>query len=390
MAEDFTSDRTFLTPAFELLIEGQPIGRRVMADIIDLSFVDDLAAINSFEFSIYDWDPEALEPVYSYPFDEFGRARVFWDSKDPVPNLLPGSKLTLRLGYRDEGDLLTIMEGEVVSVTTGFPSSGLPVAKIRALDAFQRDMQTQWVEGNYSGRTLEIIDALCASVGLNRDFSAVEEDGEIEEDTPVDGPLFDEVEKRAKDMGLAMVTTQIDGAPGLRLEPPAASTQASVASFQWGRSLVDFTPSLSSASQNWEVAGRGADINGAEGQTGISVVHTWDDVPIALDPEAFGRHIGDNLQAVFGRGREVIKPDGGTSEDEVRKAVVARFREMAETLITGSGNCVGLPELRAGALIDIDKVGLMYSGKYRITQATHSFGASGYTTSFAATKLVFL
>jgi hypothetical protein len=54
---------------------------------------------------------------------------------------------------------------------------------------------------------------------------------------------------------------------------------------------------------------------------------------------------------------------------------------IAEGLVTGSGETVGLPELRLGELIELDGID-RFTKIYYVEQVTHSIGSSGYRSSF--------
>lgn len=58
--------------------------------------------------------------------------------------------------------------------------------------------------------------------------------------------------------------------------------------------------------------------------------------------------------------------------------------ERPKKSIIGSGECVGIPEIRPGEPIKIDGLGSMFSQKYTIIAANHSIGSSGYKTTFQA------
>ncbi len=51
-------------------------------------------------------------------------------------------------------------------------------------------------------------------------------------------------------------------------------------------------------------------------------------------------------------------------------------------MIQGSGSTVGVPTLRAGTIIFIEKLGERFSGRYFVTSTTHTIGDGGYTTQF--------
>lgn len=387
--ENFQSGRKFLTPAFRIELDGRDAGREVISDVLEVSFTDDLNAIDSFEFVLHDWDPVALRTRYSSPWDESGTPFTLYDGGPEVPNFEPGAKVSLYLGYLEDGDLPLIMEGEVVSLSPSFPASGSPTCRVRALNAFLRNLQKLRVEDNYDGTPKSIIEQICAENGVQVEIANVEEEGEEEESVEVEGILYDEIASRAEGYGLTITTvppTEAGAATTLLLSKPAESGAAKVAEFIWGRTLISFTPALSAANQVSEVVVRAGDPDASGSDQNIEVIRTWSD--IGLSPSALGpAGVADIDTAVRGV-REVIKPDDVATVEDAERAALARLRELAADMITGSGASVGLPTLRAGTTVTMSGLGARFDGTYRATQTTHAIGGSGYTTSFQARKEV--
>lgn len=376
---DFYRNRSFLTPAFEIRLEGQRLAGIAASEVIDISFTDDLENIPSFEFSIDDWDPVRLTPRYSSP-----------DPGSDRPVIRPGTRVDLYFGYRDEGELALIMEGEVISLSTAFPAASRPVAKVRAVDRFQRGLQRIWVEANLDGTDKAIVDRLCsqhAQPPVTLVWPPLEEGGEDRENVAIDGPLFDEIASRAKAYGLNMATRRNQGgAVELHLLRPAEDNDDAVAAFEWGRTLISFTPTLSTAAAIETVVCRGADPDGEGPARRIEVTRSWSD--IGLDDALLGPAGDGGISDAVAGLREVIKPDDVRTEADAIRAADRHLRDLAATLITGEGMSIGLPELRAGRLVELSGMGTRFSGLYRLTRTTHNFGAAGYTTSFSARKLV--
>lgn len=388
MADSFYSGRSFLTPAFEIRLEGQKLGALASADVLDISFTDDLESVPSFEFSIDDWDPVALRPKYSSPWDAIGNPLKAEDGS-PLPVIEPGVRVDLYFGYRDEGELALVMEGEVVSVSTAFPAAARPVAKVRVLDRFQRALQRIWVEANVEGTDKAIVDQLCAQHAeppVTLAWPPLDSEGEKRDKVAVDGPLFDEIASRAKAYGLRMVTEKTEGGYQLRLLRPGADSEGAVATFEWGRTLVSFTPTISAAAAVEFVLARGADPKGEGKARRIEVRRTWADV--GLDESLLGAPGKGGFSTAVSGLREVIKPDDIRTEEDATRAADARLRELAAGLITGEGVSVGLPELRAGRTVELIGLGARFSGLYRVTKTVHAFGGAGYTTAFSARKEV--
>ena len=126
-AENFQSGDAYLTPAFRIELDGRDAGREVISDVLEVSFTDDLGAVDNCEFVLHDWDPVALRPRYSSPWDESGQAFTLYEGGPEVPNFEPGAQVSLYLGYLENGDLPLIMEGEVVSLAPTFPRAGHPL-----------------------------------------------------------------------------------------------------------------------------------------------------------------------------------------------------------------------------------------------------------------------
>ena len=286
--ESFHGDRVFFAPAFRIKLNGQDTGRELIADVLELSFTDDLENIDSFEFVLHDWDAARLRPKFSSPWDESGQLLTLSEGGPTVPVFEPGAKVSLFMGYTEEGELPLIMEGEVVSLTPSFPASGAPTCRVRALDAFQRGLQKIPVEGNYSGTAKAIVEQLCRENDVTVQLSKVEDEGSEEEDVDIEGVLYDEIQKRAKDYGLSMVTvpaTEEGEKPTLFLSAPSEDTSAPVADFIWGRTLISFSPVLSAKGQVAEVVVRWGNPD-AKGDGRIEVTKTWADV--GLSPSALG------------------------------------------------------------------------------------------------------
>ncbi len=387
-AESFHADRSFFAPAFRIKLNGQDTGREVIADVLELSFTDDLENIDSFEFVLNDWDPVRLRPKFSSPWDESGRLLTLSPGGLPVPVFEPGAGVSLFMGYAEEGDLPFIMDGEVVSLSPSFPASGAPTCRVRALDAFQRGLQKIHVEGNYSGTAKAIVDQLCRENDVTVQWSNVEEEGAEEEDVDIEGILYEEIQKRAEGYGLSMMTIPASGEdskPTLFLSAPSEDTSPPVADFVWGRTLISFTPVLSAKGQVAEVVVRWGDPD-ADGGGRIEVTKTWSD--IGLSPSALGPAGQADIDTAVRGLREVIKPENIRTKADASRAALAHLRALAATLITGSGSSIGLPTLRAGKTVTLSGLGARFDGTWRLTQTTHAIGGGGYTTNFQARKEV--
>lgn len=385
----FYQERNFLTPAFRIELDGRDAGRDVIADVLEVSFTDDLDNINSFEFVLLDWDPVGLRPKYSSPWDDTGQPLTVGDTSKEVPNFEPGSKVSLFMGYLEDGEIPFIMEGEVVSIAPSFPASGAPTCRIRALNSFLRGLQKIRIENNYSGTAKAVVDAMCIEEDVKIEWSSLEDEGTEEEIVEVEGLLYDEIAKRAAEYGLKILTkspAETGGDPALFLASPSQGNDDPVVDFVWGRSLISFSPVLSAANQISQVTARGGNPAESGKDQQVESTKTWSD--IGLKPDALGPAGSADLETAVKGITEVIKPEGIETIEDAESAAIAHLRDLAATLITASGSSVGLPKLRAGATFSVAAMGARFNGSYRITQATHTINGSGYLTSFQCRKEV--
>ena len=65
---------------------------------------------------------------------------------------------------------------------------------------------------------------------------------------------------------------------------------------------------------------------------------------------------------------------------------MAILRDRHKEMVKASVTCVGLPDLRAGQRVQIEGLGVRFSGTYFVTETTHTIGDSGYTTKFNARR----
>ena len=111
----------FYVPAFEVRLQGQPLDRAVIRDVLSVTYTDSLDKLDSCQFTINNWDASQRRFKYS-------------DS-----NLFdPGTAIELYIGYYDRGDLTLMLRGQIVALSPDFPAGGQPTLQVRALNSLYR------------------------------------------------------------------------------------------------------------------------------------------------------------------------------------------------------------------------------------------------------------
>lgn len=128
--------------------------------------------------------------------------------------------------------------------------------------------------------------------------------------------------------------------------------------------------------------------NLADQLTGVKV-RFWDDkelkVVVAeaskIDKLGGNSKTGKDLLAALGTYEETIYMNV-SSESEAKSYAEAYLNHRAMKLITGNGECIGIPEIRAGRYLKIDGAGEKYNQPYYVTGAEHLLDGDGYVTRF--------
>jgi phage protein D len=140
--------------------------------------------------------------------------------------------------------------------------------------------------------------------------------------------------------------------------------------------LVSFFPRLTTMGQTSGVAVQGRDPARPDQQ--VRAVVGTDDAgasgspPAAALPSAGAVDIGN---------RTLLRPVADQAEAAALAEALADTTQPWQ--ITGSGTCIGRPDVRAGDPVRIEGVGSRFSGEYAVTAATHTYSpATGYRTDF--------
>lgn len=316
----------------------------------------------------------------------------------------------LEIGYAPD-PLEEVFVGEITGVEPTFPAGGMPTIKVVAQDFLHR--LTQGTKDRAfrisipSVGNFPIPDVLITTI-----VSAL--DGLIAAPDPVGGTLnavislaaynkfrdesqsmvrrqrgtsdFQFLTQIAKDNGWEMYIDHTAEPRGyvLRFVFLVQDYSPSL-SLQWGESLMEFTPRLTTVG---DVFGVSARIWIASLKMEFVIVVSWDydraAFNVMLYPSLVG-DLGDILGAEVASKTIALAP---TSMARTPYAILSELLPRLNNRLTGSGSTLGDLRIRAGKVINLEGLGEEFSGLYRITSATHSLDSGGYKTSFNARKEV--
>lgn len=364
-AQPIYTGQDFYVPAFEMRLRGANVPRDVIRDVMQVSFKDSLTDVDSFDVTINNWDADTRAFKYSddYLFD-------------------PGTEIELWMGYRDSS-LKLMITGEIVELRPSFPSAGQPTLVIHGLDLLHRLRKEQRARAYVSKTDTEIARQIASGLGitlapLSPDVLALETryDYLIQDNTYDIIFLLDRARRIGYD--LRVLESGADGSvQGRKLYfAPSTSVKRPTYELVWGRSLVEFQPSLSTANQVGSVVVRGWD---AVNKKKFEHTATMDDLATrGLGPQ--GRN--QTLYRSFSDRKEVVATKIVASKKEAEQLALETLQIIAKGLVTGTASVVGLPDLRTGNVVMISGIGTRFDGRYFVTDSTHTISDAGYITQF--------
>ncbi len=155
--------------------------------------------------------------------------------------------------------------------------------------------------------------------------------------------------------------------------PPERAASVTLA---WGADLLSFAPRMTLAEQVDAVFVRGWDVEKQQAIVGQAKKGR-------LYPSIGESKNGADWAGGFGRGQMVIVDQPVVSQAEANALAAARLDELSGAFVQAEGLAFRRPDIRAGGLVKLEKLGKRFSGDYLVTSATHSFTPEGFQTTFA-------
>jgi len=373
----FRLGQTFYVPVFEVRIANNPLPEGVIRDVMQVTYKDSVAEIDNFELKVNNWDAQKMKLKYE-------------PASDPSHKNLfdPGKRFELRMGY--QGDTKLMVTGEITTLEPMYPESGGPTLTVRGLNVLH-SLRTEQHTYSWPGKR----DSDIATDLGNRPRRA-NQPGlgvKVRTDPPPTEPpetyvmmnnQYDIVFllERARRHNYEVVLVENDAnssQPYIYFGPPRSKTLAPAYRLEWGKSLISFRPTLTTARQVSEVVVRGWD---RRTNKPIEEKANWQD-QVAAGPERDRMNL---MAQAFGGRSEVITNRPVHTAAEAKQMAKDILRGQLQDSVKASGTTIGLPDLRAGRKLEIAGLGDRFNGEYYVTSSTHVIGESGYRTDFEARR----
>jgi len=362
----------YYAPDYRIEIEGQELDPKSKGDILEVKVVMDMENMTSFEFNVNNWDDKTF--FFKYSDKPTDPKQVTYDL---------GNRVHVKMGYA--GNLLSMARGQITTLAPKFPESGSPTISISGLDGMlklrDRKPTDKDIKKFVNQTDSEIATIIGQRNGLDVKVTKTTEKHDLVVQKNQDDAQF--IMERAKriDFDCFVQTDPDTGKDTLYFVKPTdgrSSDKIRVYEFEWGKNLINFSPQLTISRQVSKVTVRGWS---AELKDVFEYTAEPKDLPGGggsskgtSGPEAAEKQLNGK--------QEVVVDAPVTSQEEAKKLAISLLAERAYEFITGSGQVIGLPDLRPGDNVFLKNLGKRFSGEYYVKKVEHSLGNNGYTTNF--------
>lgn len=305
-----------------------------------------------------------------------------------------GSQVHVKLGYADARSMLSIMRGEIVTLTPDFPSDGPATLTVRAADRLLRLKNSKPPANGVTYKNMadwQIAQAIAKrhDLRIEVDQSGPEYHLVVQKNTDDDAKFLQD-RARGIHFETFMRTDPKSGEEVLQfISPRDGRDGRPIRTFvlSWGSlrstdtlpSLLDFKPTMAAGDQVQEVTVRGWD---AKRKKAIKQTASPSNTPgIPAIDNTSGPETAKTMGGSEGR-KEVIADKEVDTDEEALQLARSILAEHAERFITARGTMIGQPDLRPGDNVEIGGVGSRFSGRYHVTHVDHALNQQGYLTEF--------
>lgn len=280
-----------------------------------------------------------------------------------------GAEVDVLIGYDEPARLKPLIKGIVTQIGTSFAEAGTPVLTVSGYDALYPLGIGQNSKPWDNKRPSDAVSDVARRNSL-----------------PISVTVEDAVEKRidqSRESDLAFIGRMATLAKAIfyiRNDKlcfgSRRNTAAAVAQLAWGEGLSSFSPTANIAKQITAVKVHGW--SAAEGKHVVGTASRGDERGVEGSTQSGAQRIGRALASspVFSTSAAVHTQ---READDRAKAIL---EQRAQDFVTGSGECVGLPDLLPDTNVEIGGVGRAFNKTYYVTETVHTLNSRGFRTRF--------
>lgn len=375
-------------PEFRVRINGEPVPAALRASMTSVSFQTGFEGVDRVEIALVNEGLRWLDH----------------------PLLRTDQPLALALGWAPDAPT-PMFDGEIVGHTASFPSSGTPTLTVAAQDrrhGMQEGTHARWFNvpvpsvGNFPLPDLLVVGAVTLEHGLiphiepvaaglaaliaAAELAANPHLAQLHVRPELAATDFQLVTQVAQENGWEVVVDYADPLGGYKLRFMSPLDHLAPAlTLAYGRSLLDFTPRVSTVGQVEAVTAY-VFVAALKGHLQVTVGWDFDRMALTLDVRPATAQTEDDFTKK-GQAREHVIDEPLTAASAPRY-ILSKLLPKLNSRVTASGSTIGEPRIVPGLVLKLEGVGQQFGGLWRVTSATHTIDTGGYRTAFELRKEV--
>lgn len=287
------------------------------------------------------------------------------------PSISPGTEIGITFGYASKPGKQSLIKGKIKGINSGFVTTGPSTLTLEGYD-YSHDMQKKNEEKLiYKDMTYsDLVSKITTENNLKPkkiDETKIKQDIIRRKHNEKD---YDFVRRLANLLGFEFFIRGDE----LYFREPKDKEKGNV-TFTLHNNLLNFSPRMTTANLANEVQVHAYNKEKKEPILGTANIKEI--------TSGIGISDLDQIMAKSNSNKVQIRLEGKVVKDEkeAKAIAMAELKKRNQTLIEGTLECIGDPQLRPGMTVNIEKVGKRFSGAYYVKSAKHSIGDSGYKTT---------
>lgn len=379
----------FYVPRFEVKIAGSGLPDDVLRDVIEVKYKDNVDELDTFQLTVNNWD--AARNQFKYIGAETAQSLKAGDDQGKRHKLFePCEKqVSISLGYGAQLNLM--ITGTFTTMEPEFSPGAASTLNVRGINVLHQ-LRRKKYDDQFPQKTPSQIAKLVAQredkklkakrfpIKIVTNKNAEGNEKEIFIVNQKQEYDIDFLWKQARKVGYVLsIQEQTKEHPRQLYFGPSTETENRIKyQLEWGKSLIQCSPRLTTANQYKSVTVNGWD------RASQKVISEKIDL---TDPEL--KKLNPDLHEMINEcdpREELVVDEPVFSKAEAKQKARAILLDQQKQMVKLNGTCIGLPEMRAGAMVNISGIGSRLSGDYFIEQTEHILNDSGYQTKFQARR----
>ncbi|HFE65166.1 MAG TPA: phage late control D family protein [Caldithrix sp.] len=341
-------------PDFIIAVNGTNLTVEQRMDVVDLAVSDDISHAGMFTVTMNIWDSN--------------RQEFKWIDEDIFAE---GKEVEIKVGYADE--VKELITGDITALEPGFHEGDVPTLKIRGYDKLHLSFRGRKSRSFLKMKDSDIAQQIAGELGLR-----VQADQTSEKHEYVFQNNQSDIEfllQRARRIRYEVFVKE-----KTLYFRKANNNAGKHVTLEYGNTLKSFYPRLSTMNQVDEVIVQAWDPmtkKTIQGKAGTG------DVVSKMSGSKLGMEIS---KKVFGKRQISVVDKPIFSNGEALQIAKGKVNDVAVEFIKGEGSAIGNPDIRAGEVIELVRLGERFSGLYYVIASTHVVNQNGYTTKFTVER----